>query len=302
MIFGDNRSFVLSITLTELALLLFFLLLFTAVNEISKLQVQRDEAVEQRDEAVEDRDEVLEEQEAIRTRLAALAASADIDPVRLVALVEEAAELQNKLDSSEQEVEELSTRLAELEAVETGLEQLRAQIAETIEDDNEVYHLIRQAAQNIGKQGKLAELRESMVDLESDLANCSSQNLNCSRRLNEAGMGFPPCWADSQGKPEYIYGVTLRENTIEVRASWAAGRNNDVQDVTGATVLADRTMSLSEFSRLAQPILDWSKAQEPECRHFVTITDTPDMSKAAFKTNLLLVENYFYKYLTPDPR
>ena len=52
-------------------------------------------------------------------------------------------------------------------------------------------------------------------------------------------------------------------------------------------------MTRQDFRERALPILQWSKAHDPECRHFVKIDDSAEISKDAFKANLLLVEDYF---------
>lgn len=288
---GEKRSFVLSITLTELALLLFFLLLFAAVSEIREVERERDQRAEEK--------ERLEEQ------IAAIADTLNVGPDRLSQLLAQTVELQTQLDSSRDRVIKLRSQVDELRSEAEGLLQLIRQQEET--DDDDFVKLVRRAARNSGREGQFEKLREVMSELEFDrdsiasrLQNCSAQVLNCSRRLERAGMGFPPCWADTQGKPVYMYEVTLREDVIEVEPTWPSNRDAEARAINGALTLAGKTVTRREFSRLAQPILDWSKSQEPECRHFVTIRDTPDMSKDAFKSGLLTVEHFFYKYLSPD--
>ena len=125
---------------------------------------------------------------------------------------------------------------------------------------------------------------------------------NLQERAKKAGIGFPPCWVDENGKPEYIFVVKLEENRLSVTPAWPSHRANDVKEVTGAINLVRFDLMPETFRKLARPILEWSMRQEPECRHFVRIDDGAPISKGEFKAKLLLVEDYFYKYLPSDPR
>ncbi len=75
-------------------------------------------------------------------------------------------------------------------------------------------------------------------------------------------------------------------------------RDADFDLVAGASSLSNGTFSIPEFRRLATPLLNQSLADS--CRHFVRITDETQVTKKAFKTNLLTIEDFFYKYLERD--
>ncbi len=274
MIFPSNQrsSFVLSITLTELALILFFLLLFAAVREIR---------------AAEEKYEILNQ------TMTTLSESISMAPDSLLLQLK----MLREMETMQEELELLNRRLAEAENSRAGLEILLREREKL--DDDDFIELIRAAANNMGVIDQVSFLQERLGDMERTLANCTAQNLNCSRRLRESGLGFPPCWVSEEGKPEYIYAVLIKEETFEVTPIWPAHREREVDQIPGARELAGRTVTRQELSRFAQPILDWSKSQVPECRHYVVIDDDDNMSKNAFKANLLLVENFFYKYLTP---
>lgn len=265
-----NKSFVLPMTLTEVAILLFFLLLFTAVHQIQRATSEREE---------------LERLVAQR---------GEIRPEKVQSLLEAARQ--------EEEVEALQKKLAEAEAKNRGLDSLLA-IREEVSDET-FDELVRRAAQGVRDEGAAERLRERIAaaeqsrdSMQSALQNCQAQNLNCSNRLQEAGLGHPPCWADEEGKPEYIYTVGLVGDSLEVRPTWPSHRVDDARRVDGALSLAGETLSRQAFSARAEPILRWSQRQEPECRHFVVIDDAEMTTKEDFKESLLLVENFFYKYL-----
>ena len=107
---------------------------------------------------------------------------------------------------------------------------------------------------------------------------------------------MPPCWPNPvNGKPEYALDVQLLPTRLEVVGVWPAHREADASKIPGLKELAQGVADLESFHREASKVLLWSN--EHECRHYVRIIDSPDTDKATFKRLLLLVENYFYKYL-----
>jgi hypothetical protein len=56
-----------------------------------------------------------------------------------------------------------------------------------------------------------------------------------------------------------------------------------------------------EFLRATQGLYDWSRAQHPECRFSVRVSDrTRADDKAIYKRELQIVEGHFYKLLVND--
>lgn len=272
----SGRSQVFSITLTELVLLLFFLLLFTAVWQISRIKTA----------AARDASKLT----GLEAMVTASLGSGDPDSLR--AIVESAAENA----AAEQKAEELGEQI---EAMESLIAQAAGQESE------EFVKLIRTAAQVERGQHERDELRESVDSLhgvaqtlEERNANLAGQVKHYQRQVQNRGLGFPPCWADAEGKPEYIFNVHLKEGALVTTPAWPPHRAGAVEAVTGASALAHTDLSPAEFARRALPVRRWSQSEDPECRHFVRITDDATMSKIAFKSHLLLVEDFFYKYLS----
>lgn len=138
--------------------------------------------------------------------------------------------------------------------------------------------------------GEAARLQRRASNLQGQMAYLRERVGN--------GLDHPPCWADSQGRPEYALRVTLFTDSLRTRAIWPEHRERDARQVSGLNQLAGETITYGRFRRLAQLVLRWSQRQEPECRHFVVIVDSVDGGKEAFKRGLLTVEHYFYKYLS----
>jgi len=62
-----------------------------------------------------------------------------------------------------------------------------------------------------------------------------------------------------------------------------------------AEKLVGKNLTQQQLQQRLKPILNWSKAHG--CRHFVRIKDDQYTSKQAFKQQMLIIEDYFYKYL-----
>ncbi|GAB6404223.1 hypothetical protein [Pseudomonas sp. MHK4] len=113
-------------------------------------------------------------------------------------------------------------------------------------------------------------------------------------RLNKGkGGDFPPCWADSAGKPEMFLTVYLKENNLTFEPAWPPSRLADAQALPGFTeLMANTSRSYEDFLRATQAIK--SLAEKSECRYFVRlasqIQDAPTSDKRRIQ-----VESNFYK-------
>lgn len=165
--------------------------------------------------------------------------------------------------------------LREREAVIRQAAQLGDSVTEVVSQVSRDAGRLKRQASNL--QGQIAYLRERVGN----------------------GLDHPPCWADTLGKPEYALRVTLFTDSVRTRAIWPPHRDQEAQRVSGLSALAGAELPYARFRTFAQPVLTWSRFQDPECRHFVVIVDSVQGGKDAFKSGLLTVEDYFYKYLAP---
>jgi predicted Rdx family selenoprotein len=108
------------------------------------------------------------------------------------------------------------------------------------------------------------------------------------------GRDYPPCWADESGKVEFLASIELRPDAIVVMPAWNARRAADAKALPGLQELLDGPHTLSGFQGRVMGVFDWSRKQDPQCRHYVqlksNITDAVQSDRAR-----LIVENYFYK-------
>ena len=273
----SEDSFLLPMTLAEVAILLFFLLLFVAVSQIREVESEA-----QRSAA---------EAEKLKERISDIR---DLSEAEIKKLMKGARK--------QKKIAKLQEKVSNLKSEASGLDSL-IQMSEEYDDD-EFKELVREASQSVGQEQKIDQLTERLEDAQSALDSTEgalkdyrAQSINLTRRLREAGQGYPPCWAEEDGSPQYIYTVQLLGDSLSVQPNWPSSREDDVQDVDGALELAGSRVSRGKFAELAGPVLAWSERQDPECRHFVVIEDSEETTKEEFKDELLLTERFFYKYI-----
>lgn len=272
---GD--SFLLPMTLAEVSILLFFLLLFVAVNQIRAVESEARKSTAE----IEKLEEYISKAENLSK-----------------------GEMQKMMEGAKKEkkIEKLQEKVTKLQSEVSGLDSLMHMREEY--SDDEFKELVRKASRSIERHQRidrltrqLEEAQSALDSTERALGDYRAQSINLTRRLREAGQGYPPCWADEDGSPQYIYTVRLLGDSLAVRPNWPASREGDVEKVDGSLKLAGSRVSRSNFAELASPVLEWSKRQDPECRHFVVIEDSEGTTKEEFKDELLLVERFFYKYI-----
>lgn len=140
------------------------------------------------------------------------------------------------------------------------------------------------------------ELKKAHEKLKRKNESLKGRLQNCLRGKNNNGLDHPPCWADSStGATQYLYRVTVDEGSVTVEPNWPPSRNSEAEASAMILQGLGQEMGMAEFSAKMAPILDWSKREDPECRHFVRIRDRA-VSKQAYKNGRLMIEDYFYKY------
>lgn len=211
-------------------------------------------------------------------------------------------------------------------AADLGAASVQLSDAQKARRDKEVAALVRQALKTDAafrqearnqlrldvKPGKEAQVVEEVVRAAKSYADLkdSGSNPDAIRKENadlrgqvaflknrldaRGGRDWPPCWADEEGKVEFLLSVDLRTESVLVSGAWPPRREADARALPGITELVKGPMSYQDFQSRVQGILDWSKRHDPQCRHYVylrsLITDAVQSDRAR-----LMVENYFYK-------
>lgn len=273
----QKDKFLLNVTLTELTFIIFliFILLFSRkvfslTKNVDTVNKTNEELSQRLEEANKNYINSLTQTEMQRKTIDELSKNND--------------DLFTKLtlqESSVKKCEEFMNQFHEGDMSFTRLfdnEELLSEIKELKQDKSQL-------------ESKLKEF-EKLGDCELAVNEAKSREKNLRRRC---GNDWPACWSDSEGRQEFIYAVTLNENDLTVEGIWPSHRNDDIEFIPNAKALPSNSMSLSDFEKNAEPILNWSK--EKECRHYVKIIDnTAPTSKVKYKRMKKIVEDYFYKF------
>jgi hypothetical protein len=143
--------------------------------------------------------------------------------------------------------------------------------------------------QSLAKSGAASEV------MNNETANLRGQVAFLRNRLNaRGGRDFPPCWVDESGKVEFLFSVEIRPDSFVVNAAWPPRRDADARSLPGISDALARPRSKDEATANFQGILNWSKKQDPECRHYVQLKSSIADAVASDRARLM-VENYFYK-------
>jgi hypothetical protein len=273
----QKDKFLLNVTLTELTFIIFliFILLFSRkvfslTKNVDTVNKTNEELSQRLEEANKNYINSLNQTELQRKTIDELSKNND-DLFKKLTLQE----------SSVKKCEEFMIQFHEGDMSFTRLfdnEELLSEIKELKQDKSQL-------------ESKLKEF-EKLGDCELAVNEAKSREKNLRRRC---GNDWPACWSDSEGRQEFIYAVTLNENDLTVEGIWPSHRNDDIEFIPNAKALPSNSMSLSDFEKNAEPILNWSK--EKECRHYVKIIDnTAPTSKVKYKRMKKIVEDYFYKF------
>lgn len=138
---------------------------------------------------------------------------------------------------------------------------------------------------------KLNQALQEKDELQSKLANVEGQNKNLLKQCK--GIGLPPCWADQNGSPEYIFNLDLQDDGIVIHDNKLPHRAQEQAKLNISHIRYEMPLGIAIFSSQTIPILRYGKANE--CRFFVRIFDRTGVDKKELYKNLRqAVEGNFY--------
>ena len=301
----ERNSFLLGLTLTELCFLIFLIFLLINLFKIVDLSKKNEELSQDISKYVDENkelDEKLRLQEVVIRK---------IENELGITTTREAEEFLSKLVKSEKIIQENDALKNEIEKLKKELKSY-AHLEKQLQEIKELENLpitTDYIAESIEKRRGIEKLTKDLGATDFDnpeqfLANKINEKSKEASNLKGVvknlqqkclkGVDHPPCWANGDGHIEYIYTITLYEETLYIEKAWPDERISDLEFIPGASNIINTDYSITSFGQAVAPVYDWSV--DNECRHFVRIKDNTN-TKKAFKRNLLTVENYFYKFL-----
>jgi len=147
---------------------------------------------------------------------------------------------------------------------------------------------------------KLAQLLKEFTNMSKDELLYAQDILKgqvsyLTRRLNMGGGNeLPPCWANKKsGKAEYIFTVTIGENALKISPRWPKYRSKEMKKYRVSKRLYSNNISVDTFLALTNKI--YKDADKNECKHYLYLFDEAE-TKHGYKDKRLKLENYYYKY------
>lgn len=189
--------------------------------------------------------------------------------------------------------DELQSTAAQLESTQKDLNLAQTQLQELqeiLQKENE------DGLSRVDLHNQIASLQNQITKYEKDIQTIDTQNKYLARI---AGLGYPPCWVGSNGKPQYLFSIDLLpDDKVIVNRAWPEERNQEALEmapVRDVQKYFGEIVPLPRFLPSANQILDISNNTKPSaCRHFVVlknhIPDRPTGDRQRLK-----IENSFYK-------
>lgn len=280
---SEKGQSIVEASLTELAFVFFFILLIFSALRINTL--------------MESADETKKEQANFAKQHSIMRESLDLSKVDMEAPfsgIDETASTVTDLAGTVKNIESKFKNISQAELIKK-IDTI-SRMEEKHGDPQAILDALDKVIQN---EPLIDDFPKYLEDLKAQLDNTKGQNKNMRERLNQLGNGLvhPPCWADvNTGAIEYVYNVTIKENSLLVTRAWPDTREALVLRTPYISKALGEYSMNSHFLRATRALFDESKANN--CRHFVRISDEA-VSKDAFKEQLLTIENHFYKYLVP---
>lgn len=196
----------------------------------------------------------------------------------------------NPLDTK-QAIERVKDAIA---ATNTLREQAKSELGIDINPGEEPT-VVRQVVEGAKVAAAVAADQNSPGYMKTELEKLRGQIQYFTNRDKFRGLDHPPCWADANGKIEYLFTVETRPDGFITTKAWPANREQDARSLPNIDqALIAGIVNRATFAATMQPILDWSKKQDPECRHFVHLATT--ISNADDRDNSRkFLEGFFYK-------
>lgn len=171
--------------------------------------------------------------------------------------------------------------------------QVKSQLGKEVKEGQEIA-VVRDLVAASKTLGDVAGNSSSPEAVKKENSDLRGQVAFLKNRLDaRGGRDYPPCWADETGKVEFLFSVEVRSDSVDVNRAWPARRDESARSLFGSTEILG-AHSYRQFSSKAQNILNWSKRQDPECRHYVQLKSSISNAVQSDRARLM-VENYFYK-------
>lgn len=278
---------VFQLSLTEIALILIFLLMLL-LGWLTKAAQKDAEKARADLEAIPNAIIVITELEKAKEELRKAIERADVaDPDKLF---EDLVRYSSMVDKNKKLETDLAKAQEELKGLTSVIDSLGGKDAAQAAKD-----IAKKIGEGMGiKNPKLLnEKLKELADQAQKIEDLMGQNEYLVQRAGK-GFGVQPCWVEN-GRTQNILDVVLELEGVRVGipSNLPPSRLKQMQDLPSIELATRDFIPYRELEKSFGPILAWSKRQEPECRHYVSIESNILQTKVSTPKRLQ-VTGYFY--------
>lgn len=306
------RDNVFQLSLTEIAFIIICLLLFL----LGSMLMTRDKQLKDQAEVIKIIETVKEKNKDLReyvTELAEAARSRDA----LEELKQQVADLDEQIQTLEKIREILATPSPE-ETAKSLMDESKGedkpppspepvsdeQLVEQVEQMKKQAQADKAFIENLLEQAQgedresLPQVLAALNEAGGDVKALAKKNADLIEQVSflsrTSGFGFPPCFPKPGNSMDYLVEVELYEDYLTIERRWPAARQAEAAAIPNINMVDMQRMTYAQFRVFGQSVLDHSKAQRPECRHYAIIDNRVENASTA-QNRRLIVENYMYK-------
>ncbi len=300
-----RRGLILGLTLAEISLLLVFVLLLVFGGLLKKAQADlaRQVEAERRAAAAEAQLQkalstfapntpAQQVDEWVKELIASSVRASEIEAIK-----GELAQASSALERVERAAAKAGLTQTSTETDERKQQERWDQVATDIEAASGELLAGQMAAKAIAS-GEKGEAAKAVMEARLEAEQLQGAVANAQRKLEAAGKGTekPACWATKEGRPEYIFEITLTSGGMRIHDRALPHRKAQQAILPLSSIHFDQTVTPNDYRRQTRPLFDWGEARG--CRFFVVAIDgTGAAEKQVFKQRLRVMEEHFYKFL-----
>jgi hypothetical protein len=298
-----RRGLILGWTLAEIILLIVFALLFAIaaltlkLGDLPKLKLDLQHLADSLRDTQQQLTELRRENEFRRSLLSE---PEQIDDIfhELWLVADENASMKEELSRLSEDKKSYEGLNSLIERQTSAGQDASTQLQQLIQKAKEAAEAQKLLEQYGLKFADLPRILERLKELSAQLANNKGQVKNLEASLAKTrggGNDKPPCWADADGHPDYIFNVTLASGGIMVHDNKLPNRIDEEKSLPIGEVSFDRVLSDDDFIDQTEPLFSWGDGRDVKCRFYVRVFDnTQSSEKVLYKQLLDAVNRYFY--------
>lgn len=206
------------------------------------------------------------------------------DLISVTKLEETLQDLQRRLEEAKFEAESCRAELAPNLASEPSAPLSKAELDAMME------LLAQVRGEEAGSQSKRSKrsIMEAIGQLKQGQRELAVLRKKC------GGGEIGPCWRKENGKTQNLFDIVLEQEVVRVSLSEMSRTfQSQSSDLPGVPSLINTEVPYSRFRESFGPILEWSKRQEPECRHYASIRSNVPLTKDSTPRRMKVQEYFF---------